>query len=68
MTPAFEMPSLAGDSVLSRVAKGASIAAQLGLVVGTVKIHVANIYSKLGVSDRTQALVAAVKRGIINID
>jgi DNA-binding NarL/FixJ family response regulator len=57
--------------VLRLVAKGLSnkeIAAQLGLVVGTVKIHVANIYSKLGVSDRTQALVAAVKRGIINID
>lgn len=32
------------------------------MVEGTVKIHVVNILSKLGVSDRTQALVAAVKR------
>jgi DNA-binding NarL/FixJ family response regulator len=57
--------------VLKLVAKGLSnkeIAAQLGLVVGTVKIHVANIFSKLSVSDRTQALVTAVKRGIIDID
>ncbi len=57
--------------VLRLLAQGLSnkeIAAQLGLVVGTVKIHVANIFTKLGVSDRTQALVAAVKRGIITID
>jgi DNA-binding NarL/FixJ family response regulator len=56
--------------VLKLVAKGLSnkeIATQLGLVVGTVKIHVANIFSKLGVSDRTQALVISVKRGIIEI-
>ena len=57
--------------VLKLVAKGSSnkeIATQLGLVVGTVKIHVANIYAKLGVSDRTQALIVAVKRGIISLD
>lgn len=57
--------------VLKLLAKGLSnkeIAAQLGLVVGTIKIYVANIFNKLGVSDRTQALVAAVKRGIIDIE
>ena len=57
--------------VLKLLAKGLSnkeIAARLGLVVGTIKIYVANIFSKLGVSDRTQALVAAVKRGIIDIE
>jgi DNA-binding NarL/FixJ family response regulator len=57
--------------VLKLLARGLSnkeIAAQLGLVVGTVKIHVANIFSKLAVSDRTQALVAAVQRGIIEIE
>jgi DNA-binding NarL/FixJ family response regulator len=57
--------------VLKLVAKGLSnkeIAAKLGLVVGTVKIHVANLFAKLGVSDRTQALVVAVKRGIIDIE
>ena len=57
--------------VLKLLAKGLSnkeIAARLGLVVGTIKIYVANIYSKLEVSDRTQALVTAVKRGIIDIE
>ncbi len=57
--------------VLKLLATGLSnkeIAARLGVVVGTVKIHVANIFSKLGVSDRTQALVVAVKRGLIQID
>jgi len=57
--------------VLKLLANGLSnkeIAARLGLVVGTVKIFVANIFNKLGVSDRTQALVAAVRRGIIEIE
>ena len=44
------------------------IGASLGVVEGTVKVHVANIFGKLNVSDRTQALVEAVKRGIIDID
>lgn len=68
--------SLAGISpreleVLQLVAQGLSnkeIGAKLRVVEGTVKIHVANILAKLGVADRTQALVVAVKRGIIQID
>lgn len=57
--------------VLRLVAKGRSnkeIGAELHVVEGTVKIHVTNLLAKLGVSDRTQALVVAVKRGIIQID
>jgi DNA-binding NarL/FixJ family response regulator len=54
--------------LLARGLSNKEIAAQLGLVVGTVKIQVANIFSKLAVSDRTQALVAAVQRGIIEIE
>jgi DNA-binding NarL/FixJ family response regulator len=57
--------------VLQLVARGLSnkeIGAALQVVEGTVKIHVKNILSKLGVSDRTQAIVAAVKRGIIEIE
>jgi hypothetical protein len=42
--------------------------AHLGVVEGTVKIHVANIFGKLGVSDRTQALIEAIKRGIVQIE
>lgn len=57
--------------VLSHVAQGLSnkeIASKLNLVEGTVKVHLTNILSKLGVSDRTQAILAAVKRGIISIE
>lgn len=41
------------------------IAATLFITEGTVKYHVNNILGKLGVSDRTQAVIAAVKRGIV---
>jgi DNA-binding NarL/FixJ family response regulator len=57
--------------VLSLVAEGMSnkeIAAKLHLVEGTVKVHLTNILAKLEVSDRTQAILAAVKRGIIQIE
>jgi DNA-binding NarL/FixJ family response regulator len=57
--------------VLQLVAKGFSnkeIATALHVVEGTIKIHVTNLLAKLGVSDRTQALVVAVKRGIIQIE
>jgi DNA-binding NarL/FixJ family response regulator len=57
--------------VLRFLARGLSnkeIGAELRVVEGTVKIHVTNILSKLGVSDRTQAILAAVKRGIIQIE
>src|SRR5690606_33200464 len=50
--------------VLSLVAKGLSnkeIASELQLVEGTVKVHLTNILSKLQVSDRTQAILAAIK-------
>jgi len=39
----------------------------LSIAESTVKFHVNNILSKLGVSDRTQAIVAALKRGIVSI-
>lgn len=57
--------------VLALIAKGKSnkeVAAALHLVEGTVKVHVTNILSKLGVADRTQAILAAVKRGILQLD
>lgn len=57
--------------VLHLLARGLSnkeIAAQLSVVEGTVKIHITNIFGKLGVSDRTQALIEAIKRGIVQIE
>ncbi len=43
------------------------ISAALSIAESTVKYHLNNILSKLGVNDRTQAVLAAVKRGIVNI-
>jgi len=57
--------------VLQMLGRGLSnkeIGAQLGVVEGTVKIHITNIFGKLGVSDRTQALITAIKRSIVQID
>lgn len=43
------------------------IALVLGISEGTVKFHVNNILSKLQVSDRTEAVILALKRGIITL-
>lgn len=45
-----------------------SMAKELGISGSTVKFHLNNAYSKLGVSSRTAAISHAVKRGIISID
>ena len=41
------------------------IADALGISEGTVRIHVSNVFHKLGVSRRTEAISAALKRGLI---
>ena len=43
------------------------IARQLAISEETVKAHLKNIFVKLGVSDRTEAVITAAKRGIIEI-
>jgi DNA-binding NarL/FixJ family response regulator len=57
--------------VLQLVAKGLrnkEIGASLKIAEETVKIHVRNILGKLEVLDRTQAVVAASKRGFIQLE
>ncbi len=56
--------------VLRLMAQGMSnleISTSLSIGESTVKSHVNRILSKLGVSDRTQAVIIAVKRGIVNL-
>jgi two-component system NarL family response regulator len=56
--------------VLRLMAQGMSnsdIATALTIGESTVKSHVNRILSKLGVSDRTQAVIVAVKRGIVSL-
>ena len=53
--------------VLGLMVKGKSnrdIASLLGLSEGTVKIHLSRIFKRLGVSSRTQAMLAVAERGI----
>jgi two-component system, NarL family, response regulator LiaR len=54
--------------VLALVARGMAnklIALELGVAERTVKTHVSNILGKLGLSDRTQAALWAVREGLV---
>jgi DNA-binding NarL/FixJ family response regulator len=53
--------------VLSLMVRGESnkgIANELGITEATVKCHVSVILQRLGVNDRTQAVIAALQRGL----
>jgi DNA-binding NarL/FixJ family response regulator len=57
--------------VLRLLVKGRSnqaLAQELAISEGTVKFHINNILHKLGVGDRTQAAIAALKRGLARLE
>lgn len=57
--------------VLGQISRGRSnkeIASELNLAESTVKVHISNILSKLKVADRTQAVISALKQGLVEID
>jgi len=57
--------------VLKLAAKGSSnndIANELFLSVRTVKAHLSNIFNKMGVASRTEAIVKGVREGWITLD
>jgi DNA-binding NarL/FixJ family response regulator len=57
--------------VLGLLAQGQNnpeIARNLVISRGTVKVHVQHIITKLGVSDRTQAVVRAIDMGLVTLD
>jgi len=56
--------------VLSLLAHGRTnkeIAAELGITVATVKCHVSVILMRLQATDRTQAVVTALQRGLVHL-
>jgi DNA-binding NarL/FixJ family response regulator len=68
----IEMPNLSDREyqVLQLMASGKSnkaIASAICVTESTVKFHINNLLDKLGVRDRTHAVVMALKRGIIRL-
>ena len=54
--------------VLEQIVDGKSnkeIGTELDITEATVKTHINSLLSKLGVTDRTQAATAAIRRGIV---
>jgi DNA-binding NarL/FixJ family response regulator len=69
--PAESLLSKREEEVLQLFADGCStteVADRLYISVKTVKNHLASIYQKLDARDRTQAVLRAVRMGIIQID
>ena len=59
------------EEVLQMIANGCStpeVAENLFISQKTVKNHLASIYQKLDARDRTQAVLAAVRMGIVHLD
>ena len=56
--------------ILRRVATGASnkeIASQLVISANTVKVHLRNIFAKIGAQSRTEATMYAVRQGWVEV-
>ena len=59
------------QDVLEQIVRGKSnkeIGTELDISEATVKTHINNLLSKLGVTDRTQAATAAIQRGLVQLD
>jgi DNA-binding NarL/FixJ family response regulator len=66
----LDIPSLTEQEIriLTLIAEGltnSDIAEVLTVSPNTVKTHVRNVFVKLGVSDRTQAAIWAIRRGLV---
>jgi len=66
--PAVEAPTARELQVLGGVARGltnAEIGRELFIGEATVKTHLLRVFAKLGVDDRTRAVMVAVERGLL---
>jgi DNA-binding NarL/FixJ family response regulator len=69
--PAGEALSPREIEVLEFAARGTSnkeIAKELWITETTVKTHMAHIFDKLGVTDRTAAVTVALRKQILRLD
>ena len=55
-------------AMLARGLAAKEIAHELGVSEKTVRNHVSNIYRKLGIYDRSQAVLYAIKKGLVAIE
>ena len=53
--------------LMARGMRNKEIAAEMGISEDTVEVHARNIFLKLNVRDRTAAVTAALRRGIIHL-
>lgn len=70
-TTSFEALTTRETEVLRHIVRGLSnkeIASALSVGDETVKSHIARVLSKLHVENRAQAIVQALKRGIVSLD
>ena len=66
--PAVDAPTARELEVLAGVARGltnAEIGRELFIGEATVKTHLLRVFAKLGVDDRTRAVLVAVERGLL---
>jgi two-component system NarL family response regulator len=66
--PTLTMREIEVLELLSAGRRDKEIALALSISDQTVRVHVKNIFAKLGVSDRTEAMGVAIRRGIIHVD
>ena len=69
-SPELEKLTTREMEILRTAALGKSnkdIAADLGISILTVKVHMSRIFAKLQVASRTEALIAAVRLGLIDV-
>ena len=69
--PSVEVVTKREEEVLQLIADGCAtpeVAERLYISQKTVKNHLASIYQKLDARDRTQAVLRAVRMGIVRLD
>lgn len=69
-TPAVQLTPREGE-ILKLLAAGMSVAQvsqQLYVSASTTKTHMAKLYEKLGAANRTQAVMTAVRLGLVSVD